>query len=123
MCLGLTYCEIPLLDDIKEEPGVYSIRLGFMAQSGDRDGQRVFNIMLQGKPVLENFDIIKTAGAPNIPVIKEFTGIIVENVLMLRLIPKSENPSIDQAPIINFIEVIRSDCPKITSVSRQSKNI
>lgn len=109
-CVGLTRCEVPLIEDMwGEKPGVYTVRLGFYASSSDRVGQRVFDIILQGEPVLKNFDIFKEAGIPNKAVIKEFKGIEVEDVLAIELCSRETNPTIDKAPLINFIEVIRED--------------
>ncbi len=115
-CQGLIRCELPLIDDTAgQKPATYTVRLGFNALPGDRQGQRVFDIKLQGRVVLKNFDILQTAGEPppggnpksNKAVVKEFDGIRVENVLALELVPKQANPQPEQAPIINFIEVIK----------------
>jgi len=109
-CVGLTRCTVPLVDDMwGDEPGLYTVRLGFSALMNDQIGQRVFDVSLQGEPVLTDFDIIKEAGNSNEAVIKEFQGINVINNLTLELSSKEENLSLDQAPIINFIEVFRED--------------
>jgi len=106
--LGFLKCDVPLIDAASgEKPGVYTVRLGVAALSGDRKGQRVFDIKLQGKLVLDNFDILREAGIPKKAVIKEFNGIEVEDVLTIELVPEVENPTIEQAPLINVIEVIR----------------
>ena len=65
--------------------------------------------MLQGNTVLEDFDILRTAGAPNTAVVKEFNGIRVTDVLALRLIPEKPDSDIRQAPLINYIEIVRED--------------
>jgi len=105
---GLLYCNLPLIDDTAgQKPGIYTVRLGFKALPGDKRGQRIFDIKLQGRLVLKNFDIATAAGRANKAIVKEFKGIRVENILALELVPKSTNPAINQAPIINFIEVIR----------------
>jgi len=106
-CLGLTKCEIPLIDDTMKGEGMYTVRLGFMAQPDDLPGKRIFDIKLQGASVLENFDIIKEAGATEKPVIKEFNNIKVNNVLALELVSRKEATAMDQAPVINFIEIVR----------------
>jgi len=41
----------------------------------------------------------------------------VENILSVELIPKDSNPTMSQAPIINFIEVLREDVAKISEIS------
>lgn len=109
-CLGLQRCDVPLIDDLwGEQPGVYTVRLGFAAPSGDRAGQRVFDVKLQGKPVLRDFDVLREAGAPQKAVVREFEGIAVENGLTIEFVSKAPNPAIAQAPIVNFIEAVRAD--------------
>jgi hypothetical protein len=113
-CQGMTRCEVPLTDDTTgQKTAMYTVRLGFKAMPDDKEGRRVFDIKLQDKVVLESFDILKTAGRINRAVIKEFKGIRAEDVLVLELYPRSANPKMDQAPIINFIEVIREGTGEI----------
>lgn len=113
-CQGMTRCEVPLTDDAAgQKAAMYTVRLGFNAMPDDKEGRRVFDIKLQDKVVLESFDILKTAGRINRAVIKEFKGIKAEDVLVLELLPKSTNPQMNQAPIINFIEVIREEAGEI----------
>ncbi len=103
-------CEVPLTNDAAgESSAVYTVRLGFNALPEDREGRRVFDIKLQDKVVLESFDILATAGYANRAVVKEFKGIRAGSAMVLELLAKSANPNPDQAPIINFIEVIRED--------------
>jgi outer membrane protein assembly factor BamB len=106
-CRGMMRCEIPLRDGAAENSAVYTVRLGFKALPEDREGQRVFDIKLQDKVVLQDFDVLKTAGRTHKAVVKEFRGIEAGNALTLELLAGSSNSNIDQAPIINFIEVIR----------------
>jgi hypothetical protein len=67
----------------------------------------VFDIKLQDKIVLESFDIVATAGYANRAVVKEFKGVEAGSAVVLELLPKHSNPDMDQAAIINFIEVVR----------------
>ncbi|MFC2156909.1 PQQ-binding-like beta-propeller repeat protein [Acidobacteriota bacterium] len=109
---GITSFEIPLIDDIwGEEPGVYSIRLGFKAPADDRRGQRIFSIKIQGETVASDFDIRGDADILGDVVLKEFSGVPVENLLRIELVPAAQNPELDQAPLINFIQVEREDFP------------
>jgi outer membrane protein assembly factor BamB len=118
-CRGLLRCELPLIDDSAEQkPGIYTVRLGFNAPPTDRTGRRIFDIKLQDQLVLKKFDILQTAGKPGKAVIKEFKGVRVRNLLVLELVPKAQNPKPHQAPLINFIEVIRENAdetPEIVS--------
>jgi outer membrane protein assembly factor BamB len=112
-CRGMTHCEIPLTDSAAENSAVYTVRLGFNALPDDREGRRVFDIKLQDKVVLEDFDIMATAGKANKAVVKEFKDIEAGNVLTLDLLAKPANPNGDQAPIINFIEIIKEDSRQV----------
>ncbi|MBE9511545.1 MAG: hypothetical protein IMY71_11765 [Bacteroidetes bacterium] len=103
-CVGLSRCSIPLINDSQgEQPAVYTVRLGFVAPSG----RHIFNVLLQDETVLENFDILNQAGSANTAIVREFKCISVKNDLKLELIPKVSDPDIKQAPVINFIEIIR----------------
>ncbi|MCK5462151.1 MAG: PQQ-binding-like beta-propeller repeat protein, partial [Bacteroidales bacterium] len=107
-CVGFLSCHIPLIDDLfGEEAGKYTVRLGFVAPST----RRKFDIKIQDDIVLENLDVVKEAGGVNQALIREFDGISVEDILSLELIPESTNPELSQAPVINFIEIIREDTP------------
>ena len=109
-CVGLSKCEIPLIDDIwGEKSGFYTVKLGFFSPSE----KRVFSIKLQGNTVLDNFNLAKEAGSSKHVVIKEFSNIKVENNLKIEFAAKSSHPKVEQAPIINFIEIIREDISTI----------
>jgi outer membrane protein assembly factor BamB len=113
-CQGMLHCEVPLNDDTeRQKTTIYTVRLGFNALPADKVGQRVFDIKLQDKVVAENFDILRKTGKANKAITKEFKGIRAGNVLVLELLPKSTNPKMSQAPLINFIEVIREDTNEI----------
>jgi hypothetical protein len=116
-CKGMKRCEIPLTDgEDGQKAAMYTVRLGFKAMPEDKEGHRVFDVKLQGKVVLKNFDILKTAGGINRAVIKEIKGIEAEDVIVLELLAKSANPKMNQAPIINFIEVIREEAGKVAQI-------
>lgn len=115
-CRGMTRCEIPLTDGAGGSTAAYTVRLGFNALKDDREGSRVFDIKLQDKVVLEDFDVMATAGNANKAVVKEFKGIEAGNALILEFLAKSSNPSADQAPIINFIEIIKKDSRQVAGI-------
>jgi len=109
-CMGLERCQIRLIDDtLKQKSGVYTVRVGFKALPGDMAGRRIFDVKLQGKVVLKDFDILKASQTSQSVVIKEFNGIEVKNDLVLEMSAKAVNPGANEAPIINFIEAIRAD--------------
>jgi hypothetical protein len=56
-------------------PGAsYAVRLHFAEIYWNAAGQRVFNVALNGSPVLSNFDIFAAAGGKDIAVVRQFTA-------------------------------------------------
>ena len=60
---GMTRCELPLIDD-GQPPADYRVRLFFAAPPGDKPGQRVFDIRMQGKTFGEGVDVLERAALP-----------------------------------------------------------
>ena len=83
----------------------YTVRLHFAEPDDVRPGQRVFDVKLQGRTVLEDFDIVKAAGGRLKAVVKEFTGVRAANTLIVELIPKSEKVTAETAPLLAGLEV------------------
>lgn len=52
----------------------YTVRLHFAEFYWTQTGQRIFNVSINGKTVLSNFDIIAAAGGPNIAIAQQFPG-------------------------------------------------
>ena len=111
---GMLRCELPLIDESSQEPATYTLRLGFAAPAGDRPGQRVFDVIAQGRTILADFDIVAQTGAADTALTKEIKGIKVDNFLVLEFTPKAADPAADQAPLINFIEVIKEAPSDVT---------
>lgn len=119
---GLQQAELPLIGK-GEKPQTYTVRLYFAAPKGDQPGQRIFDVQLQGKTVLKSLDIAAKAGSDQQAIIEEFPRIAVSDNLRLNLIPSNPKTSGDNStkttadtrtlPIINGIEVLRSDASEI----------
>jgi hypothetical protein len=62
---------------LKGNPGqTYTVRLHFTESDGNtKEGKRVFNISINGKTVLTDFDIYKESGGKNNALAKQFTNI------------------------------------------------
>ncbi|MFV2069878.1 MAG: malectin domain-containing carbohydrate-binding protein, partial [Pirellulales bacterium] len=88
-----------------EEPSAhkYTVRLYFAELSGRRPGERVFDVSLQGRMVLQNFDIWQAAGRANVGIVREFTAIRIADALTIRLEPKQGRP------LISGIELMFED--------------
>jgi hypothetical protein len=102
---GMKRCTIPLTTT---ELGKrrYRVLLGFAAQPGDKPGQRVFDVKLNGKTVLADFDILKDAGQPDSAVWKEFP-LEADGDLVLELVSKHQKPAPGQMPLINGMQVLQ----------------
>ena len=85
-----------------EQPRPYTVRLFFAETEEYEIGERLFNVSIQGGPVLEAFDIVKEAGGINRLVVKEFKGINVKDDLRIALTP----PVGQAAPLLCGIEII-----------------
>ncbi len=61
-----------ILSDLPE--GRYRVELGMCEGSGwiNECGMRVFDVLINGEKVLENFDLIREAGGPYLAVLREF---------------------------------------------------
>lgn len=100
-------CVIPLHRP-EDAPASYTIRLGFCGLPGDAVGGRVFDIRLNGDTVERRFDALAAAGGADRAIWKEYT---LDNVheAVIEFITADPNPSVDKAPILNAIEIIRHD--------------
>lgn len=79
----------------------YTVRLVFSEPETLREGERVFAVKLQGKPVLASFDILKEAGGAHRGVVREFHGIKAAEALDIDFVPASSKP-----PLICGVELI-----------------
>ena len=101
---GLQSCVLPV--NKPGEKGPYIVRLGFAALPGDKPGQRVFDVKLNGKVVLKGFDIIKEAGKVDSALWKEFEVSLGEK-LTIELVARSDKPAAVAMPLINGVQVLR----------------
>lgn len=102
---GLKSCVVPLTS-AEHGKGRYRVRLGFTALPDDKPGQRVFNVHLNGKTVLVDFDIVSEAGKPEHAVWKEFM-LDIDTTLTLEFVAKSSMPPAEQMPLISGMQIIR----------------
>ncbi len=89
------------------EKNSYTVRLHFAELEDKKPGERVFNVRLQGKEVLHEFDIAEAAGGVDTPVVKAFAKIPAEGVLTVECMPSS--PGAKAPPLLCGIEIILED--------------
>ena len=110
---GLVHAEIPLIGE-GQPANTYTVRLHFSALEDDKPGQRVFDVKLQDKTVLKSFDVVAKTGGVKTAHVEEFTNIAVTDKLLLELLPSQANPEAANQPVINGIEILRTDAKPIT---------
>ncbi len=84
-------------------PGRYDLRLHFMETyeiENAKPGRRVFDVMVQGQPVLQAFDPVTEAG-PARPVVREFRAVEVKDELLIEFSARTKQPA-----MINGIEIL-----------------
>ena len=90
------------LHDLK--PGSYTVRLYFAELNEVASTDRLQSVSLQGKTVLTDFNIRSDAKGPMIGIVKEVSGVAVEDTLKLSL----HAPDAGQRSLISGLEIIRN---------------
>ncbi|HWH70175.1 MAG TPA: GH92 family glycosyl hydrolase, partial [Candidatus Sulfotelmatobacter sp.] len=88
--------------------GRYQVRLHFAEIFNSEVGSRVENISLNGQVVLKDFDILKTAGAMNKAVVKEFNDVAPDSQgnIVVRIAAAPQSP--DKNAKICGIEILKA---------------
>ncbi|KAI3966469.1 hypothetical protein MKW92_031659 [Papaver armeniacum] len=112
--LSLTYYGYCLIN------GNYSVKLHFAEilfqndESYESLGRRVFDVYIQGKLELKDFDIAKAAGGARKAVIKNFTAVVTSNTLEIRFSWAGKGTqrmptNAHYGPLVSAISVINPD--------------
>lgn len=80
----------------------YTLQLHFTELRDLKPGDRVFDILVQGKPVINNFDIAREAGGPFRAITKEIKNVPAEAAIHIEFRAKTK----DHLPIINGLEIM-----------------
>lgn len=110
---GLLRADLPLLGK-NQKPDTYTVRLYFAALEGDQRGQRVFDVKLQDRTVIEGLDVVAAAGGAMRALVREFKNIPVSGNLTLELVPQPPGLGKEQMPLLSAIEVLRTNAKEIT---------
>lgn len=97
-CRGLRKFTLPLRGD-GDGPANYTVRLHF-AELEAKPGECLFDVMVQGKRVAEDFDPAAENPGKRVPKTLELSGIAVEDGLEIELIPKKGLPCINGAEAV-----------------------
>ena len=93
----------PLLDPKVHAAGTYTLRLHFAEPEEIPAGARVFDVSVQGKLVLPEFDMVARAGRARKPVVEELRGIEVKDFLRISL----KQSRGKRSPVLCGFEIIK----------------
>lgn len=90
-------------------PGKYDLRLIFGSVAGDKPGQRVFDVRVQGELACAGVDVVgKSVGEAGF-LAREVKGVTVSDKLVIDRCSSSDKPTPLQMPILSGLEVDKSD--------------
>jgi len=88
---GIRSLEITLSEEPVMGNSIYSVNLYFSEPEEKAEGERVFDVTIQGRKVLEDFDIISETGKMDKEVVKTFSGIAAGRTLTVQMVPEKGN--------------------------------
>jgi len=103
---GKPYEKLVIAPAQADQPKTVALRLHFVELDDVKPGQRIFDVVVQGKVMIKDLDVIAAAGAKNRVIIRNLTDIDATRTLTLELIPKTKIVTPATAPIISAIELI-----------------
>lgn len=104
---GIRSIEIQLAKETDIVESTYTVNLYFSELEPLKPGDRVFNVSIQGKTVIQNLDIAREAGKTDREIIRRFTGIRIGDKLKIDMVPVKGNT------IISGIEIIEEKAAEI----------
>ena len=108
-CYGFSRCDtfsyVSLDEPAEAELQPYTVRLYFIELDDAKPGQRVFDVKLQVRVVLEGLDVVQEAAAGNTALVKEFEGIEASDTLSVELVSRAQEETPTTVPVISAIEV------------------
>jgi hypothetical protein len=88
--------------------GVYETTLLESETYWSSVGQRLFNVFIQGKQVLTNFDILQSAGGRNLPLTRIFTNAVTNSQLQVLFTPVVDNARASGVQVRKIADVFSS---------------
>lgn len=85
--------------------GIYEVTLLEAETYWTGTGKRVFNVFIQGQPVLTNYDIYAAAGGMNLPVTLVFTSVVANSQLQILFKPIVDNARISGLQVRKIADV------------------
>ncbi|MBM83749.1 MAG: hypothetical protein CMJ78_24595 [Planctomycetaceae bacterium] len=100
---GLSSLSIPLLGK-GDAPATYNIRLHFAEFQKRQPEQRVFNVKVQGKTVIEGLDILKSTGKLKQALVQNIPNVAVSDHLKIEFEAADGTKAV---PVLSAVEAIR----------------
>ena len=85
--------------------GKYLLRLTFLEPDHLLAGERVFDVLVQGKKLLSKYDVVKASGGDMRSIVESFEGISIDDSILIKF------RAIEGAPLLSGLELIREDLP------------
>jgi hypothetical protein len=98
---GLTALRIKLADDKLLRK--YTLKLYFAEPDDVQPGERVFSVSVQGQPAIAALDVAKEAGGRNHSLVKEITGVVIEDELVIDLISAASSKR--KSSVLSGVEI------------------
>jgi len=102
--MGRGFERLMVVPEGRAAPKTLSVRLHFAELDGTELGERVFDVKLQGKTVLKDFDVVKAAGGSRRALVKQFDNVTARRALTLEMVPKAGEVTASTAPILSAVE-------------------
>jgi outer membrane protein assembly factor BamB len=99
---GLTSLKVELGDD-DDEPRRYTVRLHFVEPDAVEPGERVFDVLVQGKRAIESLDVRKESGGRNRSLVKELPGVEAAERFEVELVPDRNS---NRSPVLCGVEIV-----------------
>jgi hypothetical protein len=99
--------EVNIQLDKEPGPRTFTVRLIFAEPEAIAVGQRLFDVVVQGRKAIHDLDIVKETGGPLRSLVKEVKGVVVEDMLTVRLTPSAV--ASNRPTILCGIEVIAEE--------------
>ena len=107
----------PFSYDLPVDNGDYTVVLKFAEVWATASGKRVFNVTLEGTPVLSNFDIFVDAGGANKAIDKTFKASVADGTLNIAFTSVINNAKISAIKVTNDAETSVREIDLINSIS------
>jgi outer membrane protein assembly factor BamB len=100
---GIRSLEITLSEELASGESAYRVNLYFCEPENIEEGERVFDVIIQGRKVLEDFDIISETAIQDRELVKSFSGILAGRTLTIDMDPEKGNT------ILSGIELVQEN--------------